>query len=408
MAGTVCPECGTPAAPQGAGCACGGAGGTGPGPAAFEPLRIRPYVNLPQPSDPASPWPAGDAAAGAPDPYGTGAAPAGRDPRAPAWGAPAGGGASAGVPLPPEAAPAHGAWRAEPDVESTAPLYPVAGPPAGGAAPDPGYAAGFAGADDAHGAGGGGGTGGVHGDDGVGGGDGVDVTPEPRRSRRREEARRSSGGRRPGAVAAAVAAVVAVVGTAAFASGLFDADDTADRVAPDPNLSAPPWPSGPAGPTPEESATPSRTASSEPSAATSSASSATTPSPSASSAPASAEATSAAPSAGPTASRLPELRATASVRPRPGEREPSAPDSGRPQEGGSTLSRGDQGEEVLELQHRLRAVGLYDSAMHGRYDKNVERAVARYQAYRGITADPSGVYGPATRETLEAESRDDD
>ncbi|MCP9988248.1 peptidoglycan-binding protein [Streptomyces sudanensis] len=59
---------------------------------------------------------------------------------------------------------------------------------------------------------------------------------------------------------------------------------------------------------------------------------------------------------------------------------------------------------MLELQHRLREVGLYGGAMNGRYDKNVERAVARYQAHHGITADPPGVYGPATRQALEGET----
>ncbi|MFV2119152.1 peptidoglycan-binding protein, partial [Streptomyces sp. Act-28] len=211
---------------------------------------------------------------------------------------------------------------------------------------------------------------------------------------------------------AALGLVVAVAGTAVFASGLFDGVDTADWVVLDPNPSAPPWPTGPADPTPGESAPPSRTASSAPSAtsatsATSAASAAASSSPSASSSPTSAEAGRGATSPGPTASRLPEVRATASVRPRPADGQPSASDTGRPQESGPPLRRGAHGEEVLELQYRLRGIALYDDAMHGRYDKTVERAVARYQARRGITADPSGVYGPATREALEAETSGD-
>ncbi|NKY15815.1 peptidoglycan-binding domain-containing protein [Streptomyces somaliensis] len=59
---------------------------------------------------------------------------------------------------------------------------------------------------------------------------------------------------------------------------------------------------------------------------------------------------------------------------------------------------------MLELQYRLRQLGMYGNAMDGRYDKGVERAVARYQERRGITADPSGVYGPTTRRALEAET----
>ncbi|MEU2180301.1 peptidoglycan-binding protein [Streptomyces thermolilacinus] len=320
----------------------------------------------------------------------SGQAPSGQDPRVPAQG----GGATGGAPLPPEAPPAHGGRRQEPDVETTAPLYlgaalaagAAAGPqptvPAPGVVHDPHLAhpsagphapydaqapyAPYAPLD-----------GGADGD-GDGGGD-VDVTPGPRRSRRQQ-----GGRKRPGVVVAAVAAVVAVVGTAAFASGLFDGEETSDRMAPDPNLSAPPWPSaddsGTASPStgastsPEESASPS----------------ASEPSPSASDT-----------SASQARPEAPEVRETASVRP-PSQAPSPTRETG--QVSGSTLSRGDGGAAVLELQTRLREIGVYDNAMHGRYDKNVERAVAEYQARRGITGDASGVYGPATRAALEGET----
>lgn len=49
----------------------------------------------------------------------------------------------------------------------------------------------------------------------------------------------------------------------------------------------------------------------------------------------------------------------------------------------------------------LRYLGMPD----GTYDAELERAVARYQHDRDITGDASGVYGPATREALEAETK---
>ncbi|WP_436943845.1 peptidoglycan-binding protein [Streptomyces sp. SudanB25_2051] len=396
----VCPECGMPAGPQGAGCACGGARGTGAGQAAFEPLRIRPYVNLQPPSGPAADGaePHGTAPV-APDGYGQGPAP-----QAPP--------AATGVPLPPEAPPAQGtppasaarqgAGQPEPDVETTAPLYLGAALPGGapggagsaegaGAAPAayapydahaayppeaPHQAPGPYGAHAPHGhpapdAPYGGGTGGEY---------GVDVTPGPRRSRRQQ-----GGRKRPGAVIAAVAAVVAVAGTAAFASGLFDGEETSDRVAPEPNLSAPPWPSVDASASTSPSVDASPEESAPPSDAETSPSAPATPST----------------SAEPVPVEAPEVRETASARPR--SQAPS-PTRETGQVSGSTLSRGDRGEEVLELQKRLREIGVYDNAMNSRYDKNVERAVAEYQERRGITGDAPGVYGPATRAALEGET----
>ncbi|WP_181018904.1 peptidoglycan-binding domain-containing protein, partial [Streptomyces fradiae] len=198
---------------------------------------------------------------------------------------------------------------------------------------------------------------------------------------------------------AAVAAVVAVAGTVAFVGGLFDGDGTSDRVAPNP--SAPPWPSpdGVTSPSPDPSASvPPRTSEGPTAAPTSPDGSASRPS--------------AAPS--PYATRTvrpstaPAPRTEESAPARPGPRpEDSRPGAGADTDDGTdgaTLSRGDRGEEVLGLQQRLRSIGFYDNAMNGRYDKNVERAVAAYQQRRGIGGDSPGVYGPETRRALEGET----
>ncbi|MFM9369768.1 peptidoglycan-binding domain-containing protein [Streptomyces sp. Da 82-17] len=72
------------------------------------------------------------------------------------------------------------------------------------------------------------------------------------------------------------------------------------------------------------------------------------------------------------------------------------------------LREGDEGPEVRELQNRLSQRYFYAGPEHGRYDVLVEDAVARYQYAEGITGDPQGVYGPATRRALEAETREPD
>ncbi|MCH0539018.1 peptidoglycan-binding protein [Streptomyces sp. MUM 203J] len=227
------------------------------------------------------------------------------------------------------------------------------------------------------------------------GGGAPDVTPGPRRSRRRDDVRRPPDGRRrPVAVAGVAAAVVAVIGTVAFAGGLFDADgdDSADRVAPVPSLSADQWPvDGSGSPSPEDgSATPSPSASAREDADTS-------PSASASASGAAGESASAEPSAAP--------EAPAPARPDPVQETSATPRTEAPPTAdGPSLSRGDRGQAVSELKHRLREAGVYDGPMHDRYDASVEAAVARYQTARAITGDPRGVYGPTTRAALEAET----
>ncbi|RMI88122.1 hypothetical protein BIU87_05375 [Streptomyces sp. ZS0098] len=68
------------------------------------------------------------------------------------------------------------------------------------------------------------------------------------------------------------------------------------------------------------------------------------------------------------------------------------------------LARGDRGDNVLDLQRRLRTAGIDTAPLDGVYGQPTEAAVQNYQALRGIRTDPSGVYGPDTRTVLEAET----
>jgi hypothetical protein len=101
---------------------------------------------------------------------------------------------------------------------------------------------------------------------------------------------------------------------------------------------------------------------------------------------------------GPTAgtSGAPGATATATA---PGRPAPS--ESGGP---APVLRRGDKGPEVVELQLRLRQIGYYDGTADGDYDREVESAVRGYQITRVVLQDESGVYGPATRASLESET----
>ncbi|WP_078963240.1 peptidoglycan-binding protein [Streptomyces durhamensis] len=68
------------------------------------------------------------------------------------------------------------------------------------------------------------------------------------------------------------------------------------------------------------------------------------------------------------------------------------------------LQRGDSGPQVTELQLRLRQLNLYDDRISGVFGAPVQDAVRTYQLARGIQGDTPGVYGPATRKSLEAET----
>ncbi|QKW06262.1 peptidoglycan-binding protein [Streptomyces sp. NA04227] len=69
------------------------------------------------------------------------------------------------------------------------------------------------------------------------------------------------------------------------------------------------------------------------------------------------------------------------------------------------LRRGSSGPEVAELQRRLQQAFVYAGHADGEYDVHVENAVRGYQFTRGVQGDPKGVYGAATRKSLEASTR---
>ncbi|WP_051795250.1 peptidoglycan-binding protein [Streptomyces sp. NRRL S-87] len=128
-----------------------------------------------------------------------------------------------------------------------------------------------------------------------------------------------------------------------------------------------------------------------------------------------ASASAAAPSADPEASTSPEASATpspsASAAPTESpSADPSTPattPSPRPTRskaedpGGPTLSTGDAGAEVTELQRRLAEWGTYRGPVNGHYTSKLRSAVADFQDSAHVSGDPSGVYGPATRQVLE-------
>ncbi|WP_030208438.1 peptidoglycan-binding domain-containing protein [Streptomyces bikiniensis] len=212
-------------------------------------------------------------------------------------------------------------------------------------------------------------------------------------------------GRRRGAAIAAVAAV-AVAGTAALAAtALGGADRTDDRAAvPEVTTSASlnlavseePSPSSESPEPASSSPTPRRTSAS-PSA---SPSATATPSASASGATAS-------PGASTGAAAPPSVTASASPTTAPsatGATPSRTPEeTEEPEREVATLSYGDRGPEVEDLQWRLRAAWVYFGPVDGRYGNKVREAVREFQRWRSIQGDPLGVYGPSTREVLERE-----
>ncbi|WP_446038434.1 peptidoglycan-binding protein, partial [Streptomyces sp. SID1121] len=199
------------------------------------------------------------------------------------------------------------------------------------------------------------------------------------------------GRRRPLKAVALGAAAVAVLGTAAFAGGLFSGDDS-DPAHVDESL---------AGSRPTASA-PDVALSEQPSE---------TPQPSASpdapngagSAPAASAPESAKPSAPPKTVPSERPSATASPTGRPADASPET-STPPPALTGGALRLGDSGPEVVELQQRLAGIRLYQGTPDGQFDQRVQVAVAAYQIYRKIGGDPRGVYGPDTRRSLEAEA----
>ncbi|WP_097982117.1 peptidoglycan-binding domain-containing protein [Streptomyces sp. f150] len=199
--------------------------------------------------------------------------------------------------------------------------------------------------------------------------------------------------RRPFGALAVGTAVAAVVGTAAFAGGLFGGDDSGDEALPEATTSVPDTDGEPAAsvaPSPSASAAPSRTPSR---------SAAPSASPSASASPTKSREPS------PTATASAPPTASASPTPEGGGAPTSSPTAAPPAEfAGPSLRPGDRGPEVGVLQNRLREVWLYSGPSDQNYSERVENAVAVYQSYKAIQGDPMGVYGPNTRRALEAET----
>ncbi|MFF5159988.1 peptidoglycan-binding protein [Streptomyces sp. NPDC000348] len=201
--------------------------------------------------------------------------------------------------------------------------------------------------------------------------------------------------RRRGALFAVAGAVVAVVGAAGWASGMFSYETPSrDGAAPEdvrasvPDVSsAPPSTEEPTAGASSAAPSPSASASDSPSA---SASTSAPPSPSASTAPAS-PSESAEPSSTPTA--------TAST----GSAEDTEEDGG--EDTGAVLRRGDRGPEVTELQLRLRQLYLYNDDVNGQFNHRVEESLRNYQWSRGLQSE-LGVYGAQTRARLETETRE--
>ncbi|MFI1187352.1 peptidoglycan-binding protein [Streptomyces californicus] len=209
---------------------------------------------------------------------------------------------------------------------------------------------------------------------------------------------------RPFVVLAAGAAVAAVVGTAAFAGGLFGGAKTStDEALPETTTSAPDTEDEPAAsvaPSPSASAAVPRTPSASASASAS---------PSASSSP---EKKKKSEKPTPTGSASASASASSGRSPSatPGgdtpTKAPTADPPPPPATTGGMLRPGDRGPQVAELQNRLREVGrwLYSGPSDGHYSDRVAYAVAYYQSYMGVHGDPTGVYGPNTRQLLEAQT----
>lgn len=223
----------------------------------------------------------------------------------------------------------------------------------------------------------------------------LDPVGEPEPSARR---------RRPFTVIAGGVAAVAVLGGAAFAAGLFSPDGPAeDQALPDVMTSAPDTPVQPPPPSTSASvsASPSGTADSRPTAPSSAAGQPkpSTPTgtrsgqPSAGTGAATASAPDA-PAAQPSQAPPPAPSGT----PDAGQHHPAAPSA-------AVLRQGDSGPGVVELQQRLAQLTLYRGRADGRYDGDVADAVRTFQSWMGVEGDPPGVYGAPTRRALESMTR---
>ncbi|MEW2163853.1 peptidoglycan-binding domain-containing protein [Streptomyces sp. NPDC007084] len=201
------------------------------------------------------------------------------------------------------------------------------------------------------------------------------------------------GRRRRNGILAAAGVVVTVAAAAGFAGGLLSYDTPArDSALPeDVRASVPDVSPKARSVAPSASTSPTASASEAPASSPSA-----SPSPSA---PESAGASASASESAPSSPTPPPATATATATESPqttGAQPGLAP--------GPTLRRGDNSAEVTELQLRMRQLRMYMGDADGYFDRHLEDAVRWYQWARGITSDPAGVYGPATRASLESET----
>ncbi|MGG1654049.1 peptidoglycan-binding protein [Paenibacillus sp. NRS-1783] len=73
---------------------------------------------------------------------------------------------------------------------------------------------------------------------------------------------------------------------------------------------------------------------------------------------------------------------------------------GQVQAQSSTLTKGAQSEQVLELQQQLHSLGYFKAGYAGYYGSLTSKAVARFQRDYGLT--PDGVAGAATQAKLDS------
>lgn len=194
--------------------------------------------------------------------------------------------------------------------------------------------------------------------------------------------------RRRTVVLAAGAAVVSVVAAAGIASGLFSYETPSRDEAPPEGVRA----AVPDASTSAASVSPSApTSSAAPTSASPSASASASPSPTSSP---SASASSASPSPSRSTAEPTISGPTSTADESDNSREASPP----------VLRRGSEGSEVTELELRLTQLGLYTRKASGHYNEGVEDAVTQYQWTRGIQTKEYGVYDLVTRKRLESET----
>ncbi|MGW4021901.1 peptidoglycan-binding domain-containing protein [Streptomyces sp. NPDC005009] len=200
--------------------------------------------------------------------------------------------------------------------------------------------------------------------------------------------------RRRGALFAVAGAVVIVVGAAGWASGVFSYETPARAgAAPEEVRASVPDPS-------------SSSPSAEPSAGASSAAPSSSASPSASPSASASASASPSPSAS-TTSASPSKSAEPSSTPTTTAPTESAEDTEEDGAGstGPVLRRGDRGTEVTELQLRLKEVWYYHDEINGQFNRRLEESLRSYQWSQGLQAE-LGVYGPQTRARLEANTQE--